>query len=359
MAFRSPGSNPVQPTGVIGYKAADLSYDNRFLNKKIPTYAEWTQLTAPRGGAAALTRLEVQITDAVRDFANRETFNRASQDKFDYYEQLLNLYLLTDRWLSGQSPQSQTAAIRPHVQALFSAVVYRLCEFFGVSVNALPERLARAHQFKEMEYSHAGNHEYMIRDPRELEKYRLIIKSGVVTQWDDTRLRDEPVDTGSQHIGVPAGQGNDSPQACQYEAGYVLSLWDELYMAKHDMNFDRFHSQYMGLSHVGTSANRGGASLVACAGKMTIDNGRVTHVSNDSGHYRPGAHTLLRVIWKLAMGGVNLTPVEACVQDGNWLFRCSAADYLANPTGCISQANPRPAKIWGRYFDNGHAWVDR
>jgi len=59
------------------------------------------------------------------------------------------------------------------------------------------------------------------------------------------------------------------------------------------------------------------------------------------------------------MGGVNLTPVEACVQDGNWLFRCSAADYLANPTGCISQANPRPAKIWGRYFDNGHAWVDR
>jgi len=331
MALRLP-SNPLEPTGVLKYEKASPAHDNRFLHKEIPTHDEWRALTGvrPGFGVAPLTDLEERIRDAITHFDEVGV-----ADQFAYFDSLRRLYDLVDQWLTAPR---QREVIRPHVQKLFEAVVYRLCEFFSVSVNALPHKLQQAH--KHMEYNHHGEH-YI--EAEKLEKHRLIIAGGQVTQWSDAHKWDAPVSTASPLLRSEGG--DDIPQACWCDAGFVMSVWDQFYMAKHDPQANRFHSQYM----------RGGRVL--CAGEMTIANGVVQKVSNASGHYRPRARQLLPVLWKLMMGGVNLNNVRACVRENDDFFVCRASDFLGRMAVCLSTANPRPPEIIARFHFDGHGWA--
>jgi hypothetical protein len=152
------------------------------------------------------------------------------------------------------------------------------------------------------------------------EEFRLHFANGQIKRWRNNEL--VLANTADGDISSNAvAPGID--QQCLLDAGYVFSIWDRFYMRKHDLpdspwdpTILQAHSQYMA------------GEPVACAGEMTIQNGVLQAISNLSGHYKPGAKTLLPVLWRLNMDGINLGAVDVVVRDGNEVYRCRAMDFL-------------------------------
>jgi len=109
--------------------------------------------------------------------------------------------------------------------------------------------------------------------------------------------------------------------------GFVLSMSNELYAGLLGKVGISYHSQFMG------------GRPVMCGGTMVFDQGKVTYIRNDSGHYQPCDPSLVKVLHYLKMNGIaidnitigmeqrfkagNLGPVEVngttfIQNNGNW-----------------------------------------
>ena len=91
--------------------------------------------------------------------------------------------------------------------------------------------------------------------------------------------------------------------------GYIMSMSHELYIAPFSNIvlatggyyagiYPRFHSDFM--------ANK----PVLCAGTIGIVKGKVKHVSNDSGHYKPPPKHITSVINQLRVAGMNVKNIS-------------------------------------------------
>jgi len=78
---------------------------------------------------------------------------------------------------------------------------------------------------------------------------------------------------------------------------YVLSMGNEMYAAANQTISVGYHSSFMA------------GMPVQCAGQIWIENGRVTKVSNASGHFQPVDRALVKVLHYLRMNGVTLSKV--------------------------------------------------
>ncbi len=80
--------------------------------------------------------------------------------------------------------------------------------------------------------------------------------------------------------------------------GFVLSMSNELYVGNFGSMSKTYHSTFM--------AGR----PVQCAGTIQIKMGVVTHLKNDSGHYKPVDQSLVKVLLYLQMNGLDVGDVE-------------------------------------------------
>lgn len=341
--FRSPGG-PLKDTGDIrGITKLDWQDSLTGLRTGIPTLQDW--LWAIPGGLGVPTAREQAIRDALRTY--EEAGFSHVQNKFEHYRNLRLLYKAVDDWFKSRKEHIQLTG---QVERLHEAVVEKLCRFFHVSVNALPRKLTEIDQHMwdhannrvfagrvgEVPPGYAGEHHIKLK----LEEFRLSIQNGRVTQWNDVAANyTNVVTTSAPHLYMDGG--DDIPATCYGEAGFVFSVWDEFYMAKHDIGLARFHSQYMA------------GHIVRCAGEMTIVDGIITQISNASGHYRPAARQLLPALWALSMRGVALGNVKACVRQDENYFVCTAADFLGNPTAILNVHGPRSPLVKARYNYRG------
>lgn len=93
---------------------------------------------------------------------------------------------------------------------------------------------------------------------------------------------------------MSSGVKDPSGQQGAHVAAYVWSKENELFIAQHgDQLFH--HSSFVS------------GQLVRCAGMIKIDDGRVSAISNNSGHYKPGTHHLVNMVRFLA-GARAFTP---------------------------------------------------
>ena len=116
---------------------------------------------------------------------------------------------------------------------------------------------------------------------------------------------------------------------CATTAGYTCSngkgvsdaaayIWTgrDIVIAQHQEN--SFHH---------SSFNGGGA--VRCAGMIKIDRGRVTYVSNNSGHYQPDKQLLRNFVHHLQQRGVLAAQCEVQCQGTKPTYKGSPEDFLA------------------------------
>jgi hypothetical protein len=80
---------------------------------------------------------------------------------------------------------------------------------------------------------------------------------------------------------------------------YVMSAQGNFYIAEQKM-WKRHHSSFLAGGHI------------ACGGELTVLNGRITYINNNSGHYMPNIKHFLQVLHQLSkMGQLNCDEVGA------------------------------------------------
>jgi hypothetical protein len=250
---------------------------------------------------------------------------------------LAKSFWLVDDWLAKAGPKAKNAAVRlsPKDAArlhamtnLYKIIVSKLCEFFRVTVNVLPSKLALSKlkgSFVEMGEREDGE-DYEL-GKTVMEEFRLRFDGGYVTRWKDATRSFIATHTADADLRFKS-TSMFLPPAYNCQAGYVMAMWDSIYMAEHDVKKNRYHSQYM-------SGER-----VRCAGEMTIVQGRVASVSNLSGHYLPRAEQLLPVLWYLQQQGTRLTSVNVfamTVEPPEQVVRTGSSTPVPKPTS----ASPR------------------
>jgi len=121
-----------------------------------------------------------------------------------------------------------------------------------------------------------------VQDPVELDRMRLRVKDGLLVDADFKPL-DPQVDTHPKRDGF---------------AIFVMDMSQRIYVS-FDHEQDRFHH----------SSILAGAA-VSAAGDMTILGGKLLGISNSSGHYRPDAECIDRVLKRLSQMGVDVKQVR-------------------------------------------------
>jgi hypothetical protein len=226
------------------------------------------------------------------------------------------LYYALDRWLqlcdrgSGQVNSRR----RKGVYDAYVAVVEQLSSEVGVPVNLLPGWLTAT--FGRAMEEHGVNLDlqrslakYYTR--AELEKFRLDFHAGIAYQQDFLRNRTRMILADSRNINP-----GDSPIRAGF-SGYVCGLNGDFYSGPHMVpqgtGDGLYHSSYLG----------GGEVL--CAGEIKLENGRVTEINNDSGHYKPPVRNVVMAVEMLALHGVNLA---ALMVSGHGIARSNGEQFL-------------------------------
>ena len=283
----------------MGHVLTDYKFSNRHVTskfKRIPTLQQW--MTA---FDSVSNTDDMVITRGIMEY---HAANGAFQKAFVLKE----LYKAIDRYLARRhTPWAPTGRVAL-VDDLYKCVVLELCEFFQAPVNMLPIKLSQVFQVEQPGVQHPNEQTLTIA---QREECRLIFEGGAIKRYSPTRRSIVLAET--QHnpeLGMH-GLRSDSPQAVEGDAGYVMAPWDGIYMARHDDN--HFHSQY--LDH----------QRVVCAGDIVIRGGKLTRVSNNSGHYIPPATQLIPLLWCFQKNGVNMGTVQVVViEDMDHCYMCLA-----------------------------------
>src|SRR5258706_8501201 len=285
----------------------------------MPSVGEWMRDTGEAG--PSIDALDARVVALLTRYPE-------AKDKFAQYFVMSDLFWTTDAWLKNVKTKPEAAKKRePQMYELYKFVVLKLCEFFNVGVNSLPAKVSRTF-FKEMVHDEPGEAKaYM--DDIQREEYRLVVNEGKIYLKGGITL----LNTNSGDFLSNVSQIDWRLAHLSTDAGFVMSLWNELYMTKHDPDLAKFHSQYMG------------GKPVICAGEMTVRNGILRRINNSSGHYRPDGKHLLPVLWLLMQKGVGLGAVELFAYEatetlGLYGVQCSAQHFLntgGKPTQGITQ----------------------
>jgi len=317
MGLYAPPKANVKP---VSFQASNRHLTSRYLD--VPTGAQYSMDRWHQGMGASAWKSggdQVQIAALIDSYHQART-------KIARAFVLGKLFWAMDDWLRV-ALRADSAGRRSSVEDdLYRVVVIKLCEFFKVSVNVLPNKLSAVWRKMDHHYDAEDRRGYLTDAQRE--KFRLHFGNGQIKRWkDDNLVLANTADGDISSNAIAPGIDN----ACLLEAGYVFSIWDRFYMRKHDLPDDpndpldpiilQAHSQYMA----------GGP--VACAGEMTIQRGVLIAISNLSGHYKPHAKSLLPMLWRLNMDGINLGAVDVIVRhrdehNQNEVFKCRAMDFL-------------------------------
>src|SRR5262249_51190192 len=141
---------------------------------------------------------------------------------------------------------------------------------------------------------------------KQIYKYRVWFKHGIAYQipWWIEGYAGGKVPTDSAHGYVEIKRTNpqnpNGPKTGQTAgySGFIMTSDREIFMTEQNLYKHRFHSSY------------NGGKPVTMAGTIKIENGVITAVRPDSGHYKPGLHNLTTFLWALTMYQVNLSKIS-------------------------------------------------
>jgi len=237
--------------------------------------------------------------------------NSKSNGKRNYL--MVELYFATNYWLrnfksqrSGNMHPGRENAIR----SLCHYAVEKMALGFQCGVQAVPTKLERYYgrtmgtHGKTIDATEA-NH-YMKR--ADVEQYKLFFDAGKAYcfDWKNNRFGQDFVMALAQSKTI--WERDQDQKSLQIEwARFAMSMSRDIYMAPH-VNFataERYNAPAVHSSYLG-------GMPVLCAGSLEIENGVVSGVKSDSGHYQPTYQQLMNVIQHLSVVGVNLETVSVC-----------------------------------------------
>jgi hypothetical protein len=289
-----------------------------------PTPLEVTQKSLPTSKyrdlpTAAEINQQARAAPIPNDLAVLELVQpyHAARSTFAKHYMLAKLHRPAHNWLiAARNGTAKQKTREPEIFEIYKLIVLKLCSFFHCSTSELPTRLEQDWLAMHEEARHAGE-ERSYLDEAAREQYRLVIDKGLIYRYHDTF-------GGSYKLANTAdgdllGQSFLDKRDVEGDAGYVQSLWNSIYMAKHDGG--AYHSQYM-------SGNQ-----VACAGGMTIQGGTLRLVSNSSGHYRPSSAVLVPLLFHLRtrmvpLTGVTVSAFDTGDNDTIFVTQCDAMHFL-------------------------------
>ncbi len=297
---------------------------------KLPSSAQWRQdssvALAFRKHDIALTRIDELIDDY---HGEKEIGKRGLI--------LCDMFLTLEYWFKMLETHAGKfeAGRLPAMRALFAVVVKDLGPFFADRDGHVASPTKISTEMKKYFGAGLSNHGYkndeehgmVAFDKKQLYKYRLWFKNGLAYQfpWWTKGQPSVMVLANSRHgytrVVRPGGGG--VPQIGGWSA-FVMTMDRQIYMTKHDFDPKRF-----GSNHFHSSYN--GGQRVAMAGTIAINNGVITGVRTDSGHYQPGLHNLNAFLWALKMYHVDLRKISLLDEKGDWVggdILCTAEDFF-------------------------------
>jgi hypothetical protein len=123
-------------------------------------------------------------------------------------------------------------------------------------------------------------------DAARREAYRVFFFSGRAFHYRRTSRKFVALHTNTDTMGNLMGVREGH--------GFVLSMSNKLYVGVLETLGLQYHSFFMG------------GRPVQCAGTMQFNQGAVTYVRNDSGHYQPVDQSMVKVLQLLRMNGMDL-----------------------------------------------------
>jgi hypothetical protein len=241
---------------------------------------------------------------------------------------LCDLFLTIEYWFSmrekfkGKVNEGRLPAMR----ALFEVTVAKLGPFFADRDGKPASAPQVSNAMKLFVGAGMSNHGYLADDTMGFEKftneqvysYRLWFKGGLAYQmpWWTANPAGHFELASSKHGYLPvrrpkAGHSQVADNLVGW-APFIMTLDRFIYMAKHDFDANRKSGNYFHSSY-----NNG--QRVTMAGTMNIHNGQITGIRMDSGHYQPGLHNLVALIWALKMYGVDLKKISLLTYTGDWV----------------------------------------
>jgi hypothetical protein len=242
--------------------------------------------------------------DALLDlFHSLENEENADLKKAGRINMLGRIFFTTDRWLKmadqGSNPTINKRR-RPAVLEFYKSIVKRLTEDTGVTVNVLPAWLERT--FGKDMVAHGVEVDLVNRSAKylsdqEKRQYKIIFRGGLAYQqkwWENS----EELTLANTETRNP----NEGKPITGLFGGYVVSISGDFYSGPHSEGraqgrSGEYHSSYLA------------GNVVLCAGEIRIKDGVVSHINNNSGHYRPSGSNLARAVEALAVEGVNIKNV--------------------------------------------------
>lgn len=198
------------------------------------------------------------------------------------------------------------------VSTLEMDVVRQLCTTFQCSPNLLPNHLERRFEAVLTGYGRTkdqfllGEKSLQYLDALATQQFRLVFRGGLAYAMvtEGLGVREVLADT-SDHDWARASSSKKHRAWCY---GYVFT-GDAIYMADHSRQENRqgafFHSSYLS-----------GATVV-CAGDISFLGGRLTSISNISGHYQPDDRQVALVLDYLKLKKVPLNDVLAVLYNND------------------------------------------
>lgn len=231
---------------------------------------------------------------------------------------IVELYFTTNYWLRNfkTHPRGSMHPDRGNaIRSLLRYSVKQMAKGFGCGIQAVPTKLE---QFYGRTMGTHGvttdaTEPYHYLKRADIEQYKLFFDKGKVYcfDWENKRHGQEFVLelANTEHIYY---RDTDMKSLQLGWARFAMSMSRDIYLAPH-IPFkaaQRFredgapapvcHSSYLA------------GKPVLCAGSMEINQGIITGLKSDSGHYRPTYQQLMNVIQHLAVVGVDISKVSVC-----------------------------------------------
>ncbi|HXW71368.1 MAG TPA: hypothetical protein VEK34_08010 [Methylocella sp.] len=306
---------------------------------EVPALSDWLHHTSVRFAIRSKDPVLVRLDRLISQYPSilKEPFKRMTI--------LCDLFQTTKFWLKhaeklfrenlpvnyprlkGLEPERAMA-----IRALYECVTKKLCGDWSIP----PWDEQRHNKVSEKLYEYFGlalskdgivtdEHQqakYIIDTDRQLYKYRLWFRNGLAYQcpwWSENpqapgmflaqSSRGYPQSGGM--IRKPPSPGRLPPEPMfKGWSGFIMTKGRQIYMTEQDIDKKTFHSTYKV------------KKIIAMAGTIGIDKGRILGVRADSGHYYPGQHNMHAFLMALMMYGVGLKRLT--VYDYTGHIKCPA-----------------------------------
>lgn len=299
----------------------------------IPSFERWKEDSAVGGRLGPWRRSDptlVRIDGLMKDL-------EGVRDGGSLAYLLGEIFFATLYWLNNHKKNKKMDdGRRPAIQRLNLTAGKGLAEIHGIPLSAVAATLQRIYG-KPLSYPGGVGKPGNMLSIAKAESFKLVFKNGKAYRFDCLNKTGNPapnhqnlVIADTRDYAALQKKINRVAEDWRFggeEAGYVLSMSREFYVGpftslatdEFKENFAKFHSDFM--------RNK----PVQCAGVITIRKGRVTEISNKSGHYKPSDPHLVKAIIQLETVGMNPKKIavsnvngqsingdEFIQQNGNW-----------------------------------------